>query len=268
MRKDLGAKPLIYPQPVLMVATYDENGNPDIMNAAWGGVGDDHQVFLCLSPEHKTTKNLLKNNEFTVSIAVEGFKAICDYLGIVSANDDPEKVLKTGLHISKSEKVNAPIVEELPLTLECKLISYEPVHCHLFGEIVGTSVDEKILTDGKVDIEKLRPLIFDIDMHNYYSVGAKQASAFSVGKEMSQEQVALGNQYYYGEGVELDIEKAVYWYTKAAENGNAEGQCLLGYCYREGIGVDKDVDRAIELFTKSAAQGFAMAKENLEALGK
>ena len=181
MRTNLGKKPLIYPQPVLMVGTYDENGNPDIMNAAWGGVGDDTQVFLCLSPDHKTTKNLLKNKCFTVSIAVEGLEAECDYLGIVSANSDSDKVEKSGLHTHKSELVDAPIVDELPICLECKLISYEEEHCHLFGEIVGTSVDEKVLTDGKVDISKLKPLIFDIENHGYYGVGEKKADAFSVG---------------------------------------------------------------------------------------
>lgn len=184
MRKNLGKKPLIYPQPVLMVATYDENGVPDIMNAAWGGVGDDTQVFLCLSADHKTTKNLLKNKCFTVSIATEGFEKECDYLGLVSANDVENKVEKSGLQVHKSELVNAPIIDQLPICLECELISYEPEHCHLFGEIVGTSVDESILTDGTVDIKKLKPLIFDIDKHGYYSVGEKLAEAFSVGLEL------------------------------------------------------------------------------------
>ena len=186
MRKNLGKKPLVYPQPVLMIATYDENGNPDIMNAAWGGVGDDTQIFLCLSPGHKTTKNLLINKAFTVSMAVEGFEKECDYLGIVSGNNIPDKVAKSGLHVHKSELINAPIIDELPLCLECELISYEDEHCHLFGEIVGTSVDESILTDGKVDITKLKPLIFDIDKHGYYGVGEKLAQAFSCGKTLTE----------------------------------------------------------------------------------
>lgn len=184
MRKNLGKKPLVYPQPVLMVATYDENGNPDIMNAAWGGVGDDTQLFLCLSPNHKTTENILKNKVFTVSMAIEGFEKECDYLGIVSANDTPDKVAISGLHVHKAEDVNAPVIDELPICIECELISYEPEHCHLFGEIVGTSIDESILTDGKVDITKLRPLIFDLDGHGYYGVGEKKADAFSVGAEI------------------------------------------------------------------------------------
>ena len=184
MRKALGKKPLVYPQPVLMVGTYDENGNPDIMNAAWGGVGDDTQIFLCLSPEHKTTENLLRNKCFTVSMAIQGFEKECDYLGIVSGTKVPDKVDRSGLHVHKSELVNAPIIDELPICLECELISYEPEHCHLFGEIVGTSVDEAVLTDGKVDIEKLKPLIFDIEGHNYYSIGKKVADAFQIGLEI------------------------------------------------------------------------------------
>ena len=184
MRKEVGKKPLIYPQPVLMIGTYDENGTPDIMNAAWGGVGDDTQVFLCLSPDHKTTKNILKNKCFTVSIATEGFAKECDYLGIVSGNKEPDKVVKSGLHVHKSELVNAPIIDELPICLECELISYEAEHCHLFGEIVGTSVDESVLVDGLVDISKLKPLIFDIDKHGYYAIGEKVAEAFKVGLEV------------------------------------------------------------------------------------
>lgn len=181
MRKDLGKKPLIYPQPVLMIGTYCEDGTPDIMNAAWGSVGDDTQVFLCLSPDHMTTKNILRSKEFTVSIATEGTEIPCDYLGIVSGNKVKDKVERSGLHVNKSEKINAPIIDELPICIECKLISYEPEHCHLFGEIIGTSVDEAILTDGKVDITKLKPLIFDIEGHNYYGVGEKVAEAFNIG---------------------------------------------------------------------------------------
>lgn len=184
MRVQLGKKPLVYPQPVLMVATYDEAGNPDLMTAAWGGVGDDTQIFLCLSEGHKTTQNLLKTKAFTVSMGVEGLEKECDYAGIVSANKEPGKLEKAGLHVHKSDLVNAPVVDELPLCLECELISYEPEHCHLFGEIVGVSADESILTGGKVDMAKLRPLIFDIDGSAYYGVGEKKADAFKVGAEL------------------------------------------------------------------------------------
>ena len=157
------------------------SSSPDIMNAAWGGVGDDTQIFLCLSEGHKTTQNLLKKKAFTVSMGVEGLEAECDYLGIVSGNDTPDKVAKSGLHVHRSELVNAPVIDELPLCLECELVSYEDEHCHLFGNIVGTSVDESVLTDGAVDMTKLKPLIFDIEGHGYWAVGKKTANAFEAG---------------------------------------------------------------------------------------
>lgn len=187
MRKDFGKKPMIFPQPVLMVATYDENGVPDIMNAAWGGVGDDTQVFLCLSPFHKTVKNLLKTKAFTVSMATEDYMEACDYLGIVSANDVPDKVAKSGLHVRKSDKVNAPIIEELPVCLECELISYDEEHCHLFGEIINASADESILTKDRIDPAKAKFLTFDISNSNYHKVGEVAARAFSCGKKIKEE---------------------------------------------------------------------------------
>lgn len=186
MRQNFGKKPWIYPQPVLMIATYDENGNPDIMNAAWGGVGDDTQIFLCLSAGHKTTKNLLARKAFTVSMATEDYTAACDYLGIASGNDTPDKVEKSGLHVHKSEFVDAPVIDELPLCLECELISYEPEHCHLFGEIVNVSADDSILTEGKVDPKKLRPLVFDICGHSYYGLGEAVGKAFSDGMKLKK----------------------------------------------------------------------------------
>ena len=184
MRKELGRKPLIFPQPVLIVGTYGEDGTPDLMNAAWGAVGDDHQVFLCLSPDHKTTKNILLKKEFTVSIATEAQLVACDYVGIVSGNNVPDKVERSGLHTHRAEHVDAPVVDELLVTLECRLVSYEDEHCHLFGDIVCATADESVLTDGKVDAEKLRPLIFDIEKHVYWTYGKVAGKAFRAGKEL------------------------------------------------------------------------------------
>ena len=186
MRKELGRKPLIYPQPVLIIGTYDENGTPDLMNAAWGAVGDDHQVFLCLSPEHKTVKNILAKKEFTVSIGTEDQLAACDYIGIVSANDTPDKVERSGFHTSRAAHVDAPTVDELPLALECRLVSYEDEHCHLFGDIVCSSADESILTNGKVDAAKLKPIIYDFDTHDYWSFGSKVGKAFKDGLKLKK----------------------------------------------------------------------------------
>ena len=118
MRKNLKAKAYIYPLPVLIVGTYDENGTPDAMNAAWGTVCDTAQVCICLSATHKTVKNLLKTKAFTVAIADSKNVVPADYVGVVSANNVPEKLAKTGWHVTKSESVNAPVIEELPLVLE------------------------------------------------------------------------------------------------------------------------------------------------------
>ena len=186
MKQNFGAKPWIYPQPVLMIGTYDEKGVPDIMNAAWGGVGDDTQIFLCISPEHKTTENILKKKEFTVSIGVEKYVKECDYLGIVSGNDVPDKVAKSGLNVTKAEFVDAPVIEELPICMECRLISYEPEHCHLFGEIINTSVDDSDMTEGKIDSEKLRAISYDITGHNYLVVGSSVGKAFSDGLKIGK----------------------------------------------------------------------------------
>ena len=119
MRKDFGAKPFLYPQPVLMIATYGEDGTPDVMNAAWGGIADMKRVAMYLSASHKTVKNILARKAFTVSMADADHVTECDYLGIVSANQVPDKVARAGFHVTKSAHVDAPLVDELPLALEC-----------------------------------------------------------------------------------------------------------------------------------------------------
>ena len=184
MRKNLGKKTLLYPMPVLIIGTYDENGNPDAMNAAWGSIGDDNQIFLCLSPEHKTVKNILAKKAFTVSFADSSHVVECDYVGVASGNDTPDKIEKSGLHPAKAENVAAPYFEELPLALECTLISYDEKSCHLFGDIVNASADEKILTDGKVDVRKLNPITFDCVSHNYVALGDVVGKAFSDGLKL------------------------------------------------------------------------------------
>ena len=119
MRKNFGAKPYTYPQPVLIIATYNENGTADAMNAAWGGISDDTQISMCLSAEHKTVKNILTRGAFTVSMADAAHVTECDYVGIVSANDVPDKLAKAGFHTTKAEFVDAPLIDELPMALEC-----------------------------------------------------------------------------------------------------------------------------------------------------
>lgn len=182
MRKNFGAKPFMYPLPVLIIAAYDENGIPNAMNAAWGTIADFHQVAIYLAADHKTTKNILNTKAFTVSMADEKHVKEADYVGIVSGNSVPDKVEKAGFHTVKSELVNAPVIEELPLTMECKLVSYDTEAELLIGEIVNVSADESILdAEGKIDPQKLNPISYDSANHAYYTLGEKVGNAFSDG---------------------------------------------------------------------------------------
>ena len=185
MRKSFGAKTWLYPMPVLIVGTYDAEGTPNAMNAAWGGVYDTNQVMICLADDHKTTDNVKKSGAFTLSFATVGTVASCDYVGIVSANDEPDKFLKAGFHAQRAELVNAPVIEELPMTLECKLLKFnEDGIC--IGEIVNDSADESILgSDGKIDVKKLDPIIYDSASHSYWNFGEKVGRAFSDGKRLA-----------------------------------------------------------------------------------
>lgn len=181
MRKDFGAKPTVYPMPVLMIATYSEDGTPDVMNAAWGMITDASEITISLS-EHKTTENLRKKGAFTVSMATEETVVACDYVGIVSAKDEPDKFTKAGFHAVKSGKVDAPLIEELPMALECTVKSYEDGI--LTGTIVNVTADESILTDGKIDPSKLKPITFDPVNNTYIGLGQKVGNAFQDGKKI------------------------------------------------------------------------------------
>ena len=182
MRKNFGSKPWVYPQPVLMIGTYDENGKPNLMNAAWGGQYDTKEVMLCLS-SHKTTDNIKLKKAFTVSFATAATVVPCDYVGIVSANKEPDKMSKAGFTTAKSEFVDAPIINELPLTLECKLLKFNEDDV-VVGEIVNVSADESILTDGNVDYKKLDAIIFDPTSAAYIRLGDKVGNAFRDGAKL------------------------------------------------------------------------------------
>ena len=185
MRKSLGAKPLIYPQPVLIIGTYQDNGEANAMNAAWGGVVDVNRISIALSM-HNSTANILQRKAFTVSMATSKEVVACDFVGVVSANKDPEKMKKTGWHAIKSEVVDAPYFEELPLTLECEMVSYDEESELMTGEIVNICIDERILDDkGNVDLSKFKPITYDAANHNYVTLGEKVGDAFSIGKKMN-----------------------------------------------------------------------------------
>jgi len=184
MRKDFGAKPCIYPEPVLIIGTYNEDGSVNVMNAAWGGIHEDTEVSICIDSSHKTAKNLLARKAFTVSIGTADTVVACDYVGLVSGNDVPDKFLKSGFHAVKSDKVDAPMIEELPMCLECRLISYNEKNCECIGEIVNLSVDESVLTDGNIDLSKLKPIAYDGFNKDYVVLGDKVGKAFSDGKKL------------------------------------------------------------------------------------
>lgn len=189
MRKDLGAKPAVYPMPVLMVATYDENGTVDVMNAAWGMICDSDAISLSLTETHKTVQNLKKTKAFTVSLAdVKNIEA-ADFFGIASGNTMADKFERSGMTATKSERVNAPIIEEFPVTMECELaeiIETDNVY-NIIGKIVNVSAHEEILDEnGKIDIQKAGILIFDQFKAGYYVTGEKVGQAWQSGKELAK----------------------------------------------------------------------------------
>ena len=182
MRKNFGPKPFLYPQLVMVVASYGKNGIPDAMNAAWGGVAGGDKLFLCLSSNHRTVKNILERKAFTVSVADEAHLVEADYVGLVSGNDVPDKLERSGFHVTRSEFVDAPVIDELPLVLECKLVSYDPDAHFLVGEIVNAGADEAILDEaGIIDPARLKPITFDPANRAYWSLGRKVGNAFADG---------------------------------------------------------------------------------------
>ena len=184
MRKNFGAKPFLYPQPVLIIATYGEDGTPDAMNAAWGGISDSNQIAMYLSASHKTVKNILSRKAFTVSMADADHVVECDYLGVESANKVPNKLEKAGLHVTKSAHVDAPLIDELPVALECKLIKVNE-DGNIIGQIVNISVDEAVMGEnGKVDASKLRAISYDPCTNTYVEMGGVVGKAFSDGTKL------------------------------------------------------------------------------------
>ncbi|MBQ3766707.1 MAG: flavin reductase [Bacteroidales bacterium] len=180
-RKNFGADHALVttPQPCVMIATWDKDHTPDVMMAAWAGQYDYKQIVVSMS-KHKTTENLERTGAFTVSFADIRTVAESDYFGLVSGNKVPDKVAKAGFSVTPSPNVDAPIINEYPLTLECKVVSW--ADGILVGEVVNMSADERILTDGKVDLEKLQPIVFDAASMTYRSIGGVVGKAWGAGK--------------------------------------------------------------------------------------
>lgn len=185
MRKDLKAKALVYPQPVFIISTYNEDDSVNAMNAAWGCVADFNKVAIYLDSSHKTYKNICNTQSFTVSMATAKYVIEADYVGVVSANQTLHKFEKTGWHTIKSSYVNAPIILELPLALECKFESFDEESELLIGEVVNVSVDDSILDDqGNVDPFKLDPITYDCVHHTYMRLGDRVGHAFKDGLKL------------------------------------------------------------------------------------
>jgi flavin reductase (DIM6/NTAB) family NADH-FMN oxidoreductase RutF len=184
MRKDFGSKTWLYPMPVLIVAAYDSEGKPNAMTAAWGGIYTDDKVGICISEGHKTTRNILASKAFSVSMATAKEIVACDYIGITSGNKVPDKLERAGFHTVPSKHINAPVIEELPMTMECEFVSYDEESNFLVGRIINISADESILTDERIDIDKLQPISYDPVSNSYRAIGEKAGNAFSDGKQL------------------------------------------------------------------------------------
>ena len=187
MKKNLGVVPAVYPMPVLMVAAYDENGKVNVMNAAWGMICDMDKIALFISENHKTTQNILKTKALTVAIADKAHMDVADFFGIASGNKMADKFERTGYKASKSEFVNAPVIEEFPVTMECTLadvVNNDHMYC-IVAKIENVKADESVLSDnGKIDPSKLNALVFDQFQHGYYVTGEKVGMAWDAGKDL------------------------------------------------------------------------------------
>lgn len=186
MRKNLGIKPYMYPMPVLILGSYDENGKANAMNAAWGGIIDQDKILISISGGHKTTINILKTKAFSVSFATCDHVVSCDYVGIVSGNKVEDKMEKAKFTTTKSSFVNAPLIDQLPLALECEVYEMreDETDYLLIGKIVNVSAEETILKEGKIDLSLFKPITYDPANHAYIALGEKVGNAFCDGKQI------------------------------------------------------------------------------------
>ena len=185
MRMNFGVKPWMYPMPVLIIGTYNEDGTVNAMNAAWGGIVGADKIAICVDPGHKTTANFKARNAFTVSFADAAHVAEADYVGITSGNDVPDKVERAGLHAVKSDIVDAPVIEEFPMSLECEVVSYDDETEILIGQILNVSADECVLDEsGNIDPAKFGPITFDPVNNTYIKLGETVGAAFSDGAKI------------------------------------------------------------------------------------
>ena len=188
MRKNIETSEAIFPMPVLIVSTYNDDGTVDAMNAAWGTMLSRNQVILNLTETHKTVKNIKKRKAFTVSIADSKHVVEADYFGVVSGNNTPNKFENSGLTATKSENVDAPIINEFPICLECEFIEYQADEygCGVIGKVVNVTADENVMNGENVDIELVDAIAFDPYTHGYYKVTERVGDAFKDGLQLKK----------------------------------------------------------------------------------
>ena len=188
MKKNITTTEAIFPMPVLMIATYNDDGTVDVMNAAWGTMLERDYVILNLTESHKTVQNMKKRKAFTVSIADAEHTTEADYFGVVSGNNTPHKFENSGLTATKSSLVDAPIINEFPICMECEFIEYQDQEygCGVVGKVVNVSADEQVIKDGKIDISLVNALAFDPFTYGYYKIGERVGNAFKDGLQLKK----------------------------------------------------------------------------------
>lgn len=188
MRTKLNLTEGIFPMPVLMVATYNEDGSVNVMNAAWGTMQERGHVALNLTESHKTVKNIKARGAFTVSIADEAHMVEADYFGVESGNSVPDKFARSGLTASKAENVDAPVINEFALCLECEFVEYQhnDYGCGVIGKVVSITADESVMKDGKLDMSLVNAIAFDPYTHGYYRVTERVGEAFKDGLKLKK----------------------------------------------------------------------------------
>lgn len=186
MKKQIKTTEAIFPMPVLLIATFNEDGSVDVMNAAWGTMLDRDMVALNLTETHKTVENIKAKKGFTVHIADAAHVVEADYFGVVSGHDVSDKLGKAGMTFTKSELVDAPVITELPIAIECEFVEFQDdaAGIGVIGKVLRTSVEEAHIKDGKVDIDSVGAIAFDPYTHGYYKVGGRVGNAFKDGLKL------------------------------------------------------------------------------------
>ena len=186
MKKEIKTTEAVFPMPVLLISTFNEDGTVDVMNAAWGTMLESDVVALNLTETHRTVENIKARKGFVVHIADAGHVVEADWFGVVSGKKEPGKFAKSGMTYVKSDLVDAPVINELPVAIECEFVEYQndAAGIGVIGKVLRTSVEEANLKDGKVDIDSLEAIAFDPYTHGYYKVGGRVGEAFKDGLKL------------------------------------------------------------------------------------